>query len=90
MEVKLVVLEFVVMVVVVMVVVVVYRPWGRAGSGIDQKKFQKAKTSWRIALGIIRAKGGKVVVSANEVRPVIAFKLEAGLSLLMVTRMVIM
>ena len=85
-----VVLEFVVMVVVVMVVVVVYRPWGRAGSGIGQKKFQKAKTSWPIALGIIRAKGGKVVVSANEVRPVIAFKLEAGLSLLMVTRMVIM
>ena len=85
-----VVLEFVVMVVVVMVVVVVYRPWGRAGSGIDQKKFQNAKTSWRIALGIIRAKGGKVVVSANEVRPVIAFKLEARLSLLMVTRMVIM
>jgi len=33
-EVKLVVLEFVVMVVVVMVVVVMYRPWGRAGSGI--------------------------------------------------------
>jgi hypothetical protein len=68
----------------------VRRPWGRAGSGIGQKQFQKARTSWRIALGIIRAKGGKVVVSANEVRPVIAFKLEAGLSLLMVTRMVIM
>ena len=89
MEVKLVVLEFVMMV-VVMVVVMVLRPWGRAGSGIGQKKFQKARTSWRIALGITRAKGGKVVVSANEVRPVIAFKLEAGLSLLMVTRMVIM
>jgi len=88
-EVKLVVLEFVMMV-VVMVVVMVLRPWGRAGSGIGQKKFQKARTSWRIALGITRAKGGKVVVSANEVRPVIAFKLEAGLSLLMVTRMVIM
>ena len=89
MEVKLVVLEFVMMV-VVMVVVMVLRPWGRAGSGIGQRRFQKARTSWRIALGIIRAKGGKVVVSANEVRPVIAFKLEAGLSLLMVTRMVIM
>ena len=84
-----VVLEFVMMV-VVMVVVMVLRPWGRAGSGIGQKEFQKARASWRIALGIIRAKGGKVVVSANEVRPVIAFKLEAGLSLLMVTRMVIM
>ena len=73
-----------------MVLSMVRRPWGRAGSGIGQKKFQKARTSWPIALGIIRAKGGKVVVSANEVRPVIAFKLEAGLSLLMVTRMVVM
>jgi hypothetical protein len=62
--------------------VVVLRPWGRAGSGIGQKKFQKARTSWRIALGIIRAKGGKVVVPANEVRLVIASNLEAGLSLL--------
>ena len=86
---KLVVLEFVMMMMVV-VVVMVLRPWGRAGSGIGQRRFQKARTSWRIALGIIRAKGGKVVVSAIEVRPVIAFKLEAGLSLLMVTRMVIM
>ena len=55
MEVKLVVLEFVMMV-VVMVVVMVLRPWGRAGSGIGQRKFQKARTSWRIALGITRAK----------------------------------
>ena len=89
MEVKLVVLEFVMMV-VVMVVVMVLRPWGRAGSGIGQRKFQKARTSWRIALGITRAKGGKAVVSANDVRPVNAINLEAGLSLLMVTRMVIM
>ena len=59
MEVKLVVLEFVMM-------VGVLRPWGRAGSGIGQKKFQKARTSWPIALGIIRAKGGKVVAPANE------------------------
>jgi hypothetical protein len=38
--------------------------------------------SWQIALSIIRAKGGKVVMPASEIRPVIAFNLEAGLALL--------
>jgi hypothetical protein len=38
--------------------------------------------TWRIALSTIRANGGKVVMPASEIRPVIAFNLEAGLTLL--------
>lgn len=62
--------------------ILLFRPWSRAGSGIGQERFQKAMTSCWIALSIIRAKGGKVVVPANEFRLVTASNLEAGLSLL--------